>query len=105
MTYYVSYSNDTLATVVANVTSGCGSDLNAGVPETITQIVQEVYPTARSIMCLKECVPCYISDAFILIFGDQHLLEPALRDGNFDEPSGYRRKAVFHGSEHRHGFH
>ncbi|KAJ6594024.1 hypothetical protein B0H19DRAFT_1093399 [Mycena capillaripes] len=49
-------SNDTLAAVVANVTAGCGSDLGAGIPQTITQIVQEVYPTARSIMCLKECV-------------------------------------------------
>jgi len=49
-----SCSNDTLAAVVANVTAGCGSDLGAGIPQTITQIVQEVYPTARSIMCLKD---------------------------------------------------
>jgi len=49
-------SNDTLATVVTNITTGCQSDFGAagGVPETVTQIVQEVYPTARSIMCLKD---------------------------------------------------
>ncbi|KAJ7924936.1 hypothetical protein B0H13DRAFT_1976798 [Mycena leptocephala] len=47
-------SNDTLATVVSNVTSGCASDFGGGIPETVTQIVQEVYPTARSIMCLKD---------------------------------------------------
>ncbi|KAJ7680450.1 hypothetical protein DFH06DRAFT_1315215 [Mycena polygramma] len=46
--------NDTLAAVVANVTAGCGSELGAGIPQTITQIVQEVYPTVRSIMCLKD---------------------------------------------------
>jgi hypothetical protein len=52
-------SNDTLAAVVSNITTGCASDLNsvnAGVPATLTQLVQQVYPTARSIMCLKECV-------------------------------------------------
>ncbi|KAJ6500015.1 hypothetical protein C8R47DRAFT_275214 [Mycena vitilis] len=47
-------SNDTLAAVVTNVTAGCGSELGAGIPQTITQIVQEVYPTVRSIMCLKD---------------------------------------------------
>ncbi|KAJ6587044.1 hypothetical protein DFH09DRAFT_1142399 [Mycena vulgaris] len=50
-------SNDTLAAVVSNITAGCVGDLTsvgAGVPETVTQIVQQVYPTARSIMCLKD---------------------------------------------------
>jgi len=53
-----SCSNDTLAAVVTNITSGCASDFGiaaaGGVPETVTQIVQEVYPTARSIMCLQD---------------------------------------------------
>jgi hypothetical protein len=51
-----SCSNETLANVVTNITSGCASDFNVagGVPETVTQIVQEVYPTARSIACLKD---------------------------------------------------
>ncbi|KAF7361789.1 hypothetical protein MVEN_00523100 [Mycena venus] len=49
-------SNDTLATVVNNITTGCQKDfgLSGGVPDTVVQIVQEVYPTARSIMCLKD---------------------------------------------------
>jgi len=47
-------SNDTLAAVVTNVTTGCASDLGGGIPATITQIVQEVYPTVRSIVCLKD---------------------------------------------------
>jgi len=50
-------SNDTLAAVVSNITTGCASDLssaNAGVPATLTTLVQQVYPTARSIMCLKD---------------------------------------------------
>ncbi|KAJ6625513.1 hypothetical protein B0H10DRAFT_614163 [Mycena sp. CBHHK59/15] len=50
-------SNETLATVISNVTTGCASDLQGislGVPESVTQYVQEVYPTARSVMCLKD---------------------------------------------------
>ncbi|CAK5265797.1 unnamed protein product [Mycena citricolor] len=54
-------SNASLASVAATVTSGCASDLSAfnvsvgaGLQQTITQIVQQVYPTARSIMCLKD---------------------------------------------------
>ncbi|KAJ7188111.1 hypothetical protein C8R46DRAFT_1023578 [Mycena filopes] len=47
-------SNDTLAAVVANVTMGCAADLGSGVGSTVTEIVQEVYPTVRSIMCLKD---------------------------------------------------
>ncbi|KAJ7091264.1 hypothetical protein C8R44DRAFT_891661 [Mycena epipterygia] len=52
-----STGNDTLAAVVANVTTGCSSDLSgvgASVPATLTQIVQEVYPTVRSVVCLKD---------------------------------------------------
>jgi len=51
-----SCSNDSLAIVVSNITTGCQSDFDvaSGVTETVTQIVQEVYPTARSIMCLKD---------------------------------------------------
>jgi len=52
-----SCSNDTLAAIVANVTTGCASDISgvgAGVPATLTQVVQEVYPTVRSVVCLKD---------------------------------------------------
>ncbi|KAJ7703073.1 hypothetical protein B0H17DRAFT_1041504 [Mycena rosella] len=51
-------SNATLAAVVTNITTGCATDLSSvgvsGVPETVTQIVQEVYPTVRNVMCLKD---------------------------------------------------
>ncbi|KAJ7497418.1 hypothetical protein FB451DRAFT_1211409 [Mycena latifolia] len=50
-------SNETLAAVVSNVTTGCATDLSsvdAGIPQTLTQLVQEVYPTARAVMCLKD---------------------------------------------------
>jgi len=50
-------SNDTLAEVVTNITSGCSADLSnlgASVPATLTQLVQEVYPTVRNIVCLKD---------------------------------------------------
>ncbi|KAJ7446185.1 hypothetical protein B0H11DRAFT_2085466 [Mycena galericulata] len=50
-------SNATLASVVSNVTSGCASDLSgvgASVPATVTQLVQEIYPTVRNVMCLKD---------------------------------------------------
>ncbi|KAJ7076372.1 hypothetical protein B0H15DRAFT_864302 [Mycena belliarum] len=53
-----SCSNATLATVVTNITTGCASELSsastAGVPETLTRIVQDVYPTVRSVVCLKD---------------------------------------------------
>ncbi|KAK7005622.1 hypothetical protein R3P38DRAFT_3038602 [Favolaschia claudopus] len=49
-------SDESLAAVVANVTAGCANDFGMvdGLPETVTKIVQEVYPTARSIACLKD---------------------------------------------------
>jgi hypothetical protein len=50
-------SNDTLAAVVANVTAGCSSDIGstgASVPATLTSLVQQFYPTARQIACLKD---------------------------------------------------
>lgn len=52
-------SNNTLASIVTNVTAGCQSDLqsfgisNSSVDE-IIQIVQEVYPVARQVACLAE---------------------------------------------------
>ncbi|KAJ7072216.1 hypothetical protein C8F01DRAFT_1102971 [Mycena amicta] len=43
-------SNDTLAEVVTN----SHDNLGASVPATLTQLVQEVYPTVRNIVCLKD---------------------------------------------------
>lgn len=52
-------SNDTLATVVSNVTSGCSSDLESlGLSNIdsgeLTQLVQTAYPSVRQILCLAE---------------------------------------------------
>jgi len=51
-------SNATLSSVVANVTSGCSSELSAlGVStstDTLTSTVQSVYPTVRNVVCLKD---------------------------------------------------
>ena len=51
-------SNQTLADVVSNVTSGCQSDLqSAGIDTSaseLTSLVQEYYPTARKAACLAE---------------------------------------------------
>ncbi|KAF7315553.1 hypothetical protein MIND_00070600 [Mycena indigotica] len=52
-------SNETLAAVVANVTNGCASDLgsvgaSSATAASITQVVQQVYPTVRQIACLKD---------------------------------------------------
>ncbi|KAF5380390.1 hypothetical protein D9615_004521 [Tricholomella constricta] len=52
-------SNDTLSAIVANVTTGCGSDLSlSGAPESIskalTPIVIQYYPAVRKILCLKD---------------------------------------------------
>ena len=51
-------SNETLAAVVQNVTAGCGAELGlAGdstiVPSIVT-VIQQYYPTARKVFCLKE---------------------------------------------------
>ncbi|EPT02622.1 hypothetical protein FOMPIDRAFT_128132 [Fomitopsis schrenkii] len=51
-------SNQTLADVVSNVTSGCQSDLqSAGINTTaseLTPLVQQYYPTARKAACLAD---------------------------------------------------
>ncbi|KAJ7780538.1 hypothetical protein DFH07DRAFT_792631 [Mycena maculata] len=53
-------SNETLAAIVSNVTTGCSSDLGSVGADvgasvaTVTQLVQEVYPTVRNVMCLKD---------------------------------------------------
>lgn len=51
-------SNQTLADVVSNVTSGCQSDLqSAGIQASaseLTSLVQQYYPTARKAACLAE---------------------------------------------------
>ncbi|KAJ7647209.1 hypothetical protein FB45DRAFT_892754 [Roridomyces roridus] len=54
-----SCSNDTLASIVSNITTGCASDFgdsdgSSSVPATVTQILQEAYPTVRSVLCLKD---------------------------------------------------
>ncbi|TFK44824.1 hypothetical protein BDQ12DRAFT_717973 [Crucibulum laeve] len=55
-----SCSSESLTAVVTNVTQGCTQDLsNAGVnisslQSTITDIVQQAYPTARKVVCLKD---------------------------------------------------
>ncbi|KAF9526586.1 hypothetical protein CPB83DRAFT_857416 [Crepidotus variabilis] len=51
-------SNDTLAAVTKNITSGCTTDLQAfgfsqDMTPAITQYVQQYYPTVRKIACLK----------------------------------------------------
>jgi len=48
-----SCSNDVLAEVVNNVTSGCAGDFS-GAANSITQMVQTAYPVVRNIMCLKD---------------------------------------------------
>jgi len=52
-------TNQTLATLVANVTQGCSSDLSSlGINDnnasSITASVQEYYPVVRQIACLKD---------------------------------------------------
>jgi len=53
-----SCSNQTLATLVTNITSGCGTELTSlvGTSTTsqLTSIVQEAYPTVRQIVCLED---------------------------------------------------
>lgn len=52
-------SNATIAAVVANVTTGCSTELSAtGVTSSavggITTLIQQYYPTARKVLCLKD---------------------------------------------------
>ncbi|KAI0695974.1 hypothetical protein C8T65DRAFT_583856 [Cerioporus squamosus] len=52
-------SNDTLAAVVSNITSGCSSDLQSlGLSNIdsgeLTSIVQTAYPTVRQVLCLAD---------------------------------------------------
>jgi hypothetical protein len=53
-------SNDTLAAIVRNVTTGCKTDLaGTGIPEKsdeVIQTLQAVYPGTRKILCLEEYV-------------------------------------------------
>jgi hypothetical protein len=51
-------SNQTLATLVTNVTSGCSTDLSSlGLDvQDVTTTVQQFYPTVRQILCLQEYV-------------------------------------------------
>lgn len=49
-------SEDTLADVVHNITNGCLAELNLPAPTiaNLTNTVEQLYPTARYIMCLEE---------------------------------------------------
>lgn len=54
-------SNQTLSDVVANLTSGCSSDLSSlGLDSSdegsVVSLVQQVYPIVREVACLKMCV-------------------------------------------------
>ncbi|ESK97040.1 hypothetical protein Moror_6397 [Moniliophthora roreri MCA 2997] len=55
-----SCSDDSLAAVTRNLTSGCSEDLAAleinleGLQDKIVDVVQQVYPTVREIACLKD---------------------------------------------------
>lgn len=52
-------SNQTLAAIVTNVTTGCSNELKAlglgsGTAAEITTTVQQFYPTVRKVLCLKD---------------------------------------------------
>ncbi|KAF9474545.1 hypothetical protein BDN70DRAFT_866068 [Pholiota conissans] len=52
-------SNDTLAAVVQNVTTGCSTELSSlgltsDISSSITPLVQQYYPTVRKVVCLKD---------------------------------------------------
>ncbi|KAJ7288877.1 hypothetical protein C8J57DRAFT_1707170 [Mycena rebaudengoi] len=50
-------SDETISTVVANITTGCASDVDAfspDLPQTLVDVVQKFYPVARSALCLKD---------------------------------------------------
>jgi len=55
-----SCSNASLAAVVSNITDGCATDLGSvgvdseNLKSTITSVVQQVYPLAREVACLKD---------------------------------------------------
>lgn len=53
-------SNDDIAAIVTNVTSGCATDLQPilgnAQPGSLTPLVQEIYPTVRKAVCLAEYV-------------------------------------------------
>jgi len=47
-------SNDDLAFIATNVTTGCAQDFGNISPDTVVPIVQKIYPTARKAACLAE---------------------------------------------------
>lgn len=51
-------SNENIALIVTNVTSGCATDLGLGnsTPGSLTPLVQQIYPTVRKAVCLAEYV-------------------------------------------------
>ncbi|KAF7306159.1 hypothetical protein HMN09_00771200 [Mycena chlorophos] len=52
-----SCSNATLSEIATNITTGCASDLGStgtSAASTVTQLVQEVYPTVREMLCLSD---------------------------------------------------
>ncbi|PPQ65669.1 hypothetical protein CVT26_000301 [Gymnopilus dilepis] len=52
-------SNDTISAVVQNVTTGCSNELSglglsSDMIPSITSLIQQYYPTARQVICLKQ---------------------------------------------------
>ncbi|KAF7321655.1 hypothetical protein MKEN_00686700 [Mycena kentingensis (nom. inval.)] len=53
-------SNETLSAVVANITTGCGTELSAAgagsdsTASSVTSLVQQYYPVVRQIVCLRD---------------------------------------------------
>ncbi|KAK0195467.1 hypothetical protein F5146DRAFT_922551, partial [Armillaria mellea] len=74
-------SNDTVAAVVGNLTSGCSTELatiGLNTSETGQNIVaaQEAYPTVRRILCLQEQVTHH---ALVCVFSDTYCVTETLR--------------------------
>jgi len=49
-------SNDDIAAIVTNITTGCAADLQLGntQPGSLTPLVQKIYPTVRKAVCLAD---------------------------------------------------
>ena len=95
-------SNQTIAAVATNITSGCSSDITAAtgsdsfsVPRLI-QIVQTVYPTERKVVCLKKLVNRIYKLLALKLIIIQLGLESALSNRNT-----YERPKLARGSQHK----
>lgn len=51
-------SNDDIAAIVTNITTGCATDLQSvlgnATPGSLTPLVQQIYPTVRKVVCLAD---------------------------------------------------